>query len=72
MHILLSIAKRGGQLVAHTHLSASDKTFHCARICMHHSFLVFKATATSWIVITYTQNITLMIVVAKIEPSDRF
>lgn len=52
-HILLSMARRGGQLVAHTHLNASENTFHCARMCMLHSFLVFKATATSWADITY-------------------
>lgn len=51
--------------MVHTHLSASDKTFHCARICMHQSFLVFKATATSWIDITYTENILFMFLLVQ-------
>lgn len=64
-HILLSMAKRGGQLVAHTHLNASANTFHCARMCMLHSFLVFKATATSWTDITYEAKDLLMSVPRK-------
>lgn len=55
-HILLRMDRRGGQLVEHTHRSASENTFHCARTCMLHSFLVFKATATSWTDITWREK----------------
>lgn len=70
-HILLSIARRGGQLVAHTHLNASENTFHCARMCMLHSFLVFKAIATSWTDITYgAKGLLILVCMPRQESSE--